>query len=94
MDATHRIDVEQAMGVQSGDCLWPPVPFDDASPYECCEAVWSALGQAVTPAMLASLDDQDVTRLAAAVGQWFEVDTPSLAQVRTAGAQTLARWPA
>ena len=38
-----RPDFEQALGETFGDYVSPPVPFEDASPHECCEVVWASL---------------------------------------------------
>ena len=35
-----RPDFEQALGETFGDYVSPPVPFEDASPHECCEVVY------------------------------------------------------
>jgi hypothetical protein len=38
------LDFEQALGETFGDHVSPPVPFEDASPHECCEVVWTVAG--------------------------------------------------
>lgn len=45
-----RPDFEQAVGETFGEFVSPPVPFEDASPHECCEVVWAVAGRRVTPA--------------------------------------------
>ena len=86
-------DFITAMGESFGDHVCPPVPVDDASPHECCEAVWSLLGTDVTPEMLASLDDSRLDALGIAFGRYFEVAAPTRTQIRAAVAATLFRWP-
>jgi hypothetical protein len=78
-----RPDFEQALGETFGDYVSPPVPFEDASPHECCEVVWAVAGRDVTPARLAGLGEDQLSDLAA----------PTVGQVRNAIAHTLARWP-
>jgi len=88
-----RNDFEQAMGESFGEWVSPPVPFEDASPHECCEVVWSVAGHDVTPAVLAGLDEPTVAALAREFGEHFGCEPPSVAQVREAIGHTLARWP-
>jgi hypothetical protein len=88
-----RSDFEQAMGETFGDFVSPPVPFDDASPHECCEVVWSVAGRDVTPARLAWFGASQVATLARRFGEYFGCEPPSESQVRDPIAQTLARWP-
>jgi hypothetical protein len=88
-----RPDFEQALGETFGDYVSPPVPFEDASPHECCEVVWAVVGRNVTPARLAALDDNQVSNLARKFGEYFECDAPTVEQIREAIAKTLARWP-
>ncbi len=56
MKTDWRPDFEQALGESFGEAVCPPVPFEDASPHECCEVVWAVAGADVTPTMLAELD--------------------------------------
>jgi hypothetical protein len=86
-------DFITAMSASFGDHLCPPVPDDDASPHECCEAIWSLLGTDITPEILASLDDSGLDALGVAVGRYFEVSAPTREQIRAAVAATLCRWP-
>ncbi len=88
-----RPEFEQALGESFGEFVSPPVPFDDASPHECCEVVWSLVGRDVTPARLAAMSEAEVVALAQKFGTYFESDPPSPDQVREAIAETLARWP-
>src|SRR4051812_38805189 len=88
-----RADFEQALGESFGECVSPPVPFEDASPHECCEVVWSVAGRDVTPARLGALDEQGVAALARRFGEYFECEPPTAAQVDDAIASTLGRWP-
>jgi hypothetical protein len=88
-----RPDFEQALGETFGEFVSPPVPFEDASPHECCEVVWAVAGRGVTPARLAALDDGQVSELARKFGEYFECDAPTVERVRDAIAHTLARWP-
>ena len=87
-------DFEQALGETFGALVSPPVPFEDASPHECCEVVWLVAGRDVTPARLAALTQPEVVTLARKFGEYFESDAPSVQQIKDAIAQTLARWPA
>lgn len=93
MYSQAQADFSQALGESFGDCISPPVPFEAASPHECCEAVWAVLGDTVTPAQLASLSDADIVALAHGIGAYFETDAPSVQQVAAAVAETLFRWP-
>ncbi|MDP9840170.1 hypothetical protein J2T09_004950 [Neorhizobium huautlense] len=93
MNETDRMDFEQAMGEEFGQCLSPPLPFEDASAHECCEAIWRVLGDEVGPDRLATLSAADIAALAASFGRYFEVENPTEEQVRAAVARTLARWP-
>jgi hypothetical protein len=88
-----RMDFEQALGETFGPRVSPPVPFEDASPHECCEVVWLVAGQDVTPARLAALSEPEVATLARKFGEYFECNAPSVQQIRDAIADTLARWP-
>jgi hypothetical protein len=88
-----RRDFQSAMGESFGASICPPVPFADASPHECCEAIWAILGRDVTPRQLASLSEQQITELAQAFGERFESDPPDGCQLRQAIGRTLARWP-
>jgi len=83
-----------AMGESFSESISPPVPFDDASIHECYNAIWSVLGQDVTPTSLASLSAAQVSALAAGIGAYFESEPPTPGQVQDAIARTLARWPA
>jgi hypothetical protein len=88
-----KADFESAMGEEFGHLLSPPVPFFEASPHECCEAIWRALGDDITPTKLASLGESDFQALAEAFGSWFECETPPTMQIAEAIARTLSRWP-
>jgi hypothetical protein len=93
MVASGRLDFMSAMGQSFGESVSPPVPFEDASPHECCEAVWRVVGRNVTPEMLDGLSEKQLTSLAHAFGEWFDCEPPSVAQIRKGVARTLARWP-
>ena len=82
-----------AMGESFGESISPPVPFDSASAHECYNAVWSVLGENVTPTTLARLSDSQVSALADGIGTYFESDPPSVEQIKRAIARTLHRWP-
>ena len=88
-----RDDFEQAMSKPFGEFVSPPVPFEDASPHECCEVVRSVAGHDVTPASLAALNKAQLDTLAWKFGQRFGCDPPTVEQVKDAVAHTLARWP-
>jgi hypothetical protein len=88
-----RPDFEQALGETFGEFVSPPVPFEDASPHECCEVVWEVGGRDVTPARLAALTEAEIAALARRFGEHFESDAPTVEQVKDAIAHTLARWP-
>lgn len=81
------------MGEEFGASVCPPVPCEEASIHEFCEAIWLALGEVVTPMLLASLSDKQIQQLTAAFGTWFECSSPSPVQVTEAVASTLSRWP-
>ena len=89
-----KADFESAMGEEFGDLVSPPVPFFEASPHECCEAIWQALGDDVTPTVLANLTDPELQNIASAFGNWFECEAPPVMQIAEAVARTLSRWPA
>jgi hypothetical protein len=88
-----RRDFEQALGETFAECVCPPVSFDAASPHECYEAVFSGLGDDVTPSRLAALTRAEVAALAREFGEYFESDAPTVKQIKDAISQTLARWP-
>lgn len=89
-----RADFEQAVGEIFGDCICPPVPFDDASAHECCEVVTAEFGDDVSPADFVDIGDAVVVRLAAAFGRYFEAVPPSAEQIREAIRLVTQRWPA
>jgi hypothetical protein len=89
-----RPDFETAMGEEFGYAVSPPVQALDASPHECCEVIWLALGRDVTPSTLANLSEAHFRYLAKAFGDYFECAEPPLAQLAEAVARTLFRWPA
>jgi len=88
-----RPDFEVAMGEEFGALVSPPVPFFEASPHECCEAIWAALGRDVTPRRLARITPSQIEELANAFGTYFECDAPAGMQLMEAIARTLSRWP-
>jgi hypothetical protein len=73
-----RPDFEQALGETFGDFVSPPVPFEDASPHECCEVVWSVAGRNVTPRSLAALTDAQIAALSQRFGEYFGSPSPSV----------------
>ena len=77
MNEERHADFLQAMGESFGNRVSPPVPWEAASPHECCEVVWRVVGYNVTPAMLASLDDATIAKLSEMFGRYFESDAPS-----------------
>ena len=93
MATDQRTEFEQALGETFGEFVSPPVPFEDASPHECCEVIWHVVGDDVTPAMLAALNDTKIEELAKSFGEDFECDPPTVDQIRDAISHTLARWP-
>lgn len=82
------------MGEEFSDLVSPPIPFFEASPHECCEAIWQVLGDDVTPTTLANLTDSEFQKIALAFGNWFECEAPPAMQIAEAVARTLSRWPA
>lgn len=89
----HQVDFQQAMGESFGDAIVPPVDFEDASPHECCEVLWAAIGKQITPNQLSKLTATEVEAWGRKFGDYFGCDPPSTAQIREAIANTLARWP-
>lgn len=89
----ERQDFEQALGESFGECVSPPVPFEDASPHECCEVIWAAIGVDVTPTQLSELSEAEIASLAMQFGKYFEVESPAPKQIKAAIERTLARWP-
>ena len=81
------------MGEIFADLVSPPVPFEDASPHECCEVIWSVAGSNVTPRGLAALTDAQILVLSQKFGEYFESQSPSVDKIKEAIAQTLAVWP-
>jgi hypothetical protein len=86
-------DFLTAMGEEFGNLVSPPVPFFEANPHDCCEAIALVFGDAITPARLAEVSNADLGRIAGAFSQWFECDAPPTSQIAEAIARTLARWP-
>jgi hypothetical protein len=68
-DEQSRMDFEQALGETVSEHVSPPVPFEDASPHECCEVVWEITGRDVTPGRLASLSESQVDALSRRFGE-------------------------
>ncbi|WP_338664434.1 hypothetical protein VQH23_04545 [Pararoseomonas sp. SCSIO 73927] len=90
----ERADFETAMGESFADAICPPIPFEEASPHECCEAIRSALGREVTPELLARLPEARLAELSESIGHYFGTAPPTVAQIRAGLDATLARWPA
>jgi hypothetical protein len=88
-----RSDFDQALGESFGESVSPPIPFDDASPHECCEALWAVLGPNITPTQLAQLSPETIATIAQQFGEYFECAAPTVEQIQAAIAQTLFRWP-
>jgi hypothetical protein len=88
-----RSDFDQALGESFGESVSPPIPFDDASPHECCEALWEVLGPDITPTQLAQLSPETIATIAQQFGEYFECEAPTVEQIQAAIAQTLFRWP-
>src|SRR5262245_59144303 len=88
-----RPDFEQALGEEFGESVSPPVPFEDASPHECCEVVWAMVGRDVPPRRLAALSATEVEALAERFGIYFDSNAPTVGQIREAISRTMARWP-
>jgi hypothetical protein len=93
-DDQKRDDFIVAMGESFSDSICPPVPNEEASPHECCNAVCSVLGRNVTPTTLARLSEVRLVALAIGIGEYFECEAPREEQVEDAIARTLDRWPA
>src|SRR5690606_27732746 len=74
MENNWHPDFEQAIGEAFGNHISPPIPFEDASPNECCEVLWEVLGTNFTPTILASLHDSQIELLATAFGRYFECE--------------------
>ncbi len=65
-----RSDFDQALGESFGDYVSPPIPFDDASPHECCEALWEVLGPDITPTQLAQRSPETIATIAQTLFRW------------------------
>jgi len=89
----HESDFLIAMGEEFGLTICPPVDISEAAPNECCEAIFLALGDSITPELLATLEPTDYEKLASAFGSWFECEAPALGQIAKAVNSTLVRWP-
>lgn len=87
------MDFLSAMGEEFGNLVSPPVPFFEASPHECCEAIFLALEETVNPSILAAQSSEGIERIANAFSRWFECEAPPASQIAEAVARTLARWP-
>ena len=90
----RQSDFLSALGEELAEAVSPPVPFEDVSPHERCEAVRDVLGPEAAPPVLAALSEDGLRRPACALGSWFEVEPPTLPTVRHAVERTLARWSA
>jgi hypothetical protein len=88
-----RADFDQAIGEEFGEAVSPPIPFEDASPHECCEVVRAIAGRDVTPRRLADLSATEMEDLARRFGAYFDSEPPRVEQIREAVGRTLARWP-
>jgi hypothetical protein len=89
----YRLYFNQALGESFGDHISPPIPFDAASPHECCEALWAVLGTNITPTQLAQLSPETIATIAQQFGEYFESEAPTVEQVQAAIDQTLFRCP-
>jgi hypothetical protein len=85
-----RSNFDQALGESFCDYISPPIPFDAASPHECCEVIWAVLGTNITPTQLAQLSPETIAQQ---FGEYFESEAPTVEQVQAAIDQTLFRWP-
>ena len=88
-----QLEFLTAMGESFCERVCPPVPFESASPHECCEVVWAVFGYEVTPEVLANVTDFQLTQLREKFGEYFESEQPSIAQVKDGIAANLFRWP-
>ncbi len=93
MNDLDRQDFDQAMGESFASFVSPPVQWEDASPHECCEAIWTVLGFDVTPELLASLNNEKIEDIRIAFGTYFECEQPTTQNIIDAIAATLSRWP-
>jgi hypothetical protein len=93
INAQDRLYFNQALGESFGDHISPPIPFDSASPHECCEPLWAVLGANITPTQLAQLSPETIATIAHQFGEYFECEAPTVEQIQAAIAQTLFRWP-
>lgn len=89
----QQLDFLTSMGESFSECVCPPVPFEDASPHECCEVICGVLGEAVSPERLAALDKTKLVLLAKAFGKYFESPAPTTQQIQKAIAATIYRCP-
>src|SRR4051794_28344418 len=83
----------QAVGESFADCVCPPVPHGNMFVADCWDIVQKAVGDDVTPSLLAALTRADLERIRKAFGSYFDCDPPTLAQVKEAIRVSLARWP-
>src|SRR4051794_5343723 len=89
----RRAEVIQTLGGGFFECVCPPIPFENGLVADFWDVVCSTVGDEVTPSRLAALTPADLRRLRAALGERFDTDAPSVRQVKSAIADTLARWP-
>jgi hypothetical protein len=89
----YRLYFDQALGESFGEYISPLIPFDAASPHECCEALWAVLGTNITPTQLAQLSPETIATIAQQFGEYFECEAPTVEQIEAAIDQTLFRWP-
>ena len=87
-----RPDFEQAMGETFGEAITPPLILE-AHRHQCCEVIWSFLGNKVTPRSLTLLTDEQIVTLSHKFGEYFDCESPPVEKIREAIARTLARWP-
>ena len=62
------------MGETFCEAITPPVPFASASAHECCEVIWSLLGEDVTPRSLTQLTDEQLVALSQKFGEYSNVN--------------------
>lgn len=89
-----QADFEQALGEVFAEAICLPVPFEEASAHECVEAIAGVMGNGLRPERFVGLGDEAIEALGQGFAAWFEGETPSAEQLRSAVARLLRRWPA
>lgn len=84
MERDRHTEFETAMGETFGECVSPPIPFEEADIHECCEVMWSILGADITPTTLSLLTEDQMEGLRQEFGTYFASEAPTMEQIQKA----------